>query len=64
MLKDSESADMSRVLNTAYAVMGASAQSDEVQGVFTTFTQGSPQVYLEIGRVRAQMLNVPIGGNL
>ncbi|MDG1208434.1 MAG: hypothetical protein P8Q48_17350 [Paracoccaceae bacterium] len=42
MLKDSESADMSRVLNTAYAVMGASAQSDKVQGVFTTFTQGSP----------------------
>ncbi len=61
MLKDSESADMSRVLNTAYAVMGASAQSDKVQGVFTTFTQGSPQVYLEIDRVRAQMLNVPIG---
>lgn len=61
MLKDSESADMSRVLNTAYAVMGTSAQSDKVQGVFTTFTQGSPQVYLEIGRVRAQMLNVPIG---
>ena len=60
-LKENESADMSRVLNTAYAIMGASAQSDKVQGVFTTFSAGSPQVYLEIDRVRAQILNVPIG---
>ncbi len=56
MLKDSESADMSRVLNTSYAVMGTAAQSDKLQGVFTSFTQGSPQVYLEIDRVRAQIL--------
>ncbi|WP_227270756.1 efflux RND transporter permease subunit [Roseobacter weihaiensis] len=60
-LKENESADMSRVLGTAYAIMGASAQTDEVQGVFTTFSASSPQVYLEIDRVRAQMLNVPIG---
>lgn len=56
MLKDSESADMSRVMNTSYAVMGAAAQSDKVQGIFTSFTQGSPRVYLEIDRVRAQIL--------
>lgn len=60
-LRENESADMSRVLGTAYAIMGASAQTDEVQGVFTTFSASSPQVYLEIDRVRAQMLNVPIG---
>ncbi|WP_299621813.1 efflux RND transporter permease subunit [uncultured Tateyamaria sp.] len=60
-LRENESADMSRVLGTAYAIMGASAQSDAVQGVFTTFSASSPQVYLEIDRVRAQMLNVPIG---
>ncbi|MBW4707117.1 multidrug efflux RND transporter permease subunit [Roseobacter sp. YSTF-M11] len=60
-LKENESADMSRVLGTAYAIMGASQQSDKVQGVFTTFSAGSPQVFLEIDRVRAQMLNVPIG---
>lgn len=61
MLRENESADMGRVLGAAYAVMGAAAQSDAVRGVFTTFTQGSPQVFLEIDRVRAQMLNVPIG---
>ncbi|MEX2519006.1 MAG: multidrug efflux RND transporter permease subunit, partial [Paracoccaceae bacterium] len=60
-LKDNEGADIGRVLSTAYAVMGAAAQSDKVSGVFTTFSAGSPQVFLEIDRVRAQMLNVPIG---
>ncbi|MEM7545521.1 MAG: multidrug efflux RND transporter permease subunit [Pseudomonadota bacterium] len=60
-LKENESADMNRVLGSAYAIMGASQQSDAVQGVFTTFSVGSPQVFLEIDRVRAQMLNVPIG---
>jgi len=60
-LRETESADMQRVLNAAYAVMGSAGQSDKVQGVFTTFSAGSPQLYLEIDRVRAQMLNVPIG---
>ncbi len=60
-LRENESADMSRVLGSAYAIMGAAQQSDKVRQVFTTFSAGSPQVYLEIDRVRAQMLNVPIG---
>ncbi|WP_299704037.1 efflux RND transporter permease subunit [uncultured Tateyamaria sp.] len=60
-LQDTDSADMRRVLNSAYAIMGAAQQSDKVTGVFTTFSASSPQVYLEIDRVRAQMLNVPIG---
>jgi len=58
---DTEGADIGRVLGTAYAIMGAAAQNDAVQGVFTTFSASSPQIYLEIDRVRAQMLNVPIG---
>lgn len=60
-LRENESADMSRVLGSAYAIMGAAQQSDKVTQVFTTFSAGSPQVYLDIDRVRAQMLNVPIG---
>jgi len=60
-LQDTESAEMSRVLGTAYAIMGSAGSSDKVQGVFTTFSAGSPQFFLEIDRVRAQMLNVPIG---
>ena len=60
-LQDQETTDMQRTLNTAFAIMGASQQSDQVQGLFTTFSTSSPQVFLEIDRVRAQMLNVPIG---
>ena len=60
-LQDKESADMRRVLGSAFALMGAAQQSDKVTGVFTTFSANSPQVYLEIDRVRAQILNVPIG---
>ncbi len=60
-LKENEGSDMSRVLGSAYAIMGAAAQSQDVMGVFTTFSAGSPQVYLEIDRVKAQILNVPIG---
>lgn len=60
-LKENESSDMSRVLGSAYAIMGASAKSKDVVGVFTTFSTSNPQIYLEIDRVRAQILNVPIG---
>lgn len=60
-LKENESSDMSRVLSSAYAIMGASAQTGDVVGVFTTFSANNPQIYLEIDRVRAQILNVPIG---
>ncbi len=60
-LKDSEQADISRVLGAAYAIMGAAQTSDKVAGVFTTFSANSPQIYLDIDRVRAQILNVPIG---
>lgn len=43
-LRENERADMSRVLGTAYAIMGASARSGKVQRVFTTFSASSPQV--------------------
>jgi hydrophobic/amphiphilic exporter-1 (mainly G- bacteria), HAE1 family len=59
-LQESEGADIGRVLQTAYALMGAAGGNDRVQGVFTTFTAGSPQIFLEIDRVKAQILNVPI----
>jgi HAE1 family hydrophobic/amphiphilic exporter-1 len=59
-LQDVEQAEMDRVLGAAYALMGAARSDPSVAGVFTTFSTASPQVFLEIDRVRAQMLNVPI----
>jgi hydrophobic/amphiphilic exporter-1 (mainly G- bacteria), HAE1 family len=49
------------VLALAYQLMGKARQTPEVAGVFTTFSVSSPQIYLEIDRTKAQMLNVPIG---
>jgi HAE1 family hydrophobic/amphiphilic exporter-1 len=49
------------VLGLAYQMMGKAQQTPGVAGVFTTFSNSSPQVFLEIDRTKAQMLNVPIG---
>lgn len=60
-LQDTDSSDMRRVLGVAYAIMGKAQQDPNLAGVFTTFSAGGRQVFLDIDRVRAQMLNVPIG---
>jgi HAE1 family hydrophobic/amphiphilic exporter-1 len=60
-LQDLESDDMRRVLGVAYQVMGMAQQNPDVAGVFTTFSASGKQIFLDIDRVRAQILNVPIG---
>jgi HAE1 family hydrophobic/amphiphilic exporter-1 len=59
-LQDRISDDIDRVLASAYQMMGQARQTPGVAGVFTTFSAGSPQIYLEIDRTKARMLNVPI----
>src|SRR3546814_21103734 len=59
-LRDLNSAEMDRVLQSAYAIMDQAGQTPSVTGVFTTFSAASPQLFLEIDRRKAQMLNVPI----
>ncbi|MGH6946455.1 MAG: efflux RND transporter permease subunit [Kiloniellales bacterium] len=60
MIQERNSTDMRGILGVAYAAMGQANQAPGLTGVFTTFSASSPQLYLEIDRVRAQMLNVPI----
>ncbi len=60
-MQDLESSDMRRVLGTAYQMMGMAQSDPSVAGVFTTFSASGKQIFLDIDRVRAQMLNVPIG---
>ena len=60
-LQDVESSDMRRVLGTAYQVMGMAQGDPALAGVFTTFSASGRQIFLDIDRVRAQILNVPIG---
>ena len=52
--------DTRALLGSAYGVMGMAAQNPALTGVFTIFSAGSPQLYLEIDRTKAQMMNVPI----
>ena len=59
-IQDIESPQIQRVLQTAYQLIGAASQKSGVTGLFTTFSASSPQLYLDIDRVKAQILNVPI----
>jgi HAE1 family hydrophobic/amphiphilic exporter-1 len=59
-VQDRESADIRRILGLTYQMMGAAARDPSLRGVFTTFTASTPQVYLDVDRTKAQMLNVPI----
>ena len=59
-LQERRGAEVDRVLATAYQMMGAARQNPALAGVFTTFSASSPQIFLEIDRAKARMLNVPI----
>jgi HAE1 family hydrophobic/amphiphilic exporter-1 len=53
-------ADVRRVLAATLELMGRARQNPNLAGVFTTFSANSPQIYLEIDRQKARVLNVPI----
>ncbi|MFI5011366.1 MAG: efflux RND transporter permease subunit [Hyphomicrobiales bacterium] len=60
-LQDRVGADIRPVLARAYEMMGRARQDPKLSRVFTTSSAGSPQIYLDIDRQKAQILNVPIG---
>ncbi|MDQ4061914.1 MAG: efflux RND transporter permease subunit, partial [Pseudomonadota bacterium] len=59
-LQERTGEDIDRILAATYELMGRARQNPNLVGVFTTFTANSPQVYLEIDRTKARILNVPI----
>ena len=59
-LQERDSADVRRVLGLAYGMMQEANQTPGLTGVYTTFSASSPQLFLEIDRDKARMLNVPI----
>ena len=59
-VQEKETADMRRILGLSYQMMGAAAKDPDLSRVFTTFTASTPQVWVDIDRTKAQMLNVPI----
>ncbi|GGD21890.1 efflux RND transporter permease subunit [Aureimonas glaciei] len=52
--------DIERVLAASQELMGKAAQDPRLSGVFTTFSASSPQIFLDIDRQKAEILNVPI----
>ncbi|QDL94077.1 efflux RND transporter permease subunit (plasmid) [Paroceanicella profunda] len=59
-IQDRDSADMSRALAAAREVAAAANQVQGLSGIFTTFSDSSPQVFLAIDREKARILDVPI----
>jgi HAE1 family hydrophobic/amphiphilic exporter-1 len=52
--------DIGRVLAASYEIMGKARQDSKLAGVFTTFSASSPQLFLNVDRQKAELLNVPI----
>ncbi len=59
-LQERNSADMRPILALAQEIAGKANQTPGLTGVFTTFSASSPQLFLQIDRDKARMLNVPI----
>jgi HAE1 family hydrophobic/amphiphilic exporter-1 len=59
-LQNRTGSDVRGLLAVAYQMMGQARENPNLAGVFTTFSANSPQVYLEIDRQKASILNVPI----
>ena len=59
-IEDLDNPDMTRILGLARQMMGEAGQTPGLTGVFTTFSDSSPQYYLAIDRDKARLLNVPI----
>ncbi|MCC7274811.1 MAG: multidrug efflux RND transporter permease subunit [Alphaproteobacteria bacterium] len=59
-LQERAGSDVDRVLAAARTLMVRARDNPNLAGVFTTFSAGSPQLYLEIDREKARMLNVPL----
>lgn len=52
--------DVRPLLAAAYQIMGRAMQEKDVTDVFTTFSASTPQVFLNIDRTKAQMLDIPM----
>ncbi len=48
------------LLESTNYVIDEARKDKQLAGVYTTFTANTPQIYLDIDRIKARMLNVPI----
>jgi hydrophobic/amphiphilic exporter-1 (mainly G- bacteria), HAE1 family len=52
--------EVGRILAATYELMGKARENPRLAGVFTTFSASSPQIFLDIDRQKAEILNVPM----
>ena len=57
-VQDTQGAPLSQLADVAQQLVGAANQDPVLSRVFTTFNTGTPSVYADIDRVRAEMLGV------
>ncbi|MBA4788934.1 MAG: multidrug efflux RND transporter permease subunit [Pseudomonadota bacterium] len=58
MVEDRAGHGYAALQNTVYAMMGAAAQTPGLMQVYSLFETSTPQMYLDIDRARAQLLQV------
>ena len=59
-IQDRRGRGLQTLTQSTYELMGAANKTQGLQAVFTTFTANTPQVYVDVDRVRSQILNVPL----
>ena len=60
MLDQGGAADIQNLGNAVQALVGASQQSTQVAGLFSSFTANDPQLAVDIDREKAHSLGLPI----
>jgi hydrophobe/amphiphile efflux-1 (HAE1) family protein len=59
-IESRQSSEIAPLLAAVNEVLAKANQSNEVQRVFTTFGNDTPQLYIDIDRTTARILNVPL----
>lgn len=60
MIQDQRGRGEAALQRAAFAMMIEANKLPQVRNAFTTYSTRTPQLYLEVDRVKAQMLNVPL----
>ncbi len=59
-VQDRSGRGLDALAGTTYGLLGPANSADGLTSVFTLFNTATPEIYLDIDRVRAQQLSVPI----
>ncbi len=59
-IQDRRGRGLETLTNATYAMMFAANQTPGLVAVFTTFNANTPQIFVDVDRVKAQILNVPL----